>query len=92
MNTAVMDTEDSIIARVKECIYRILGTKVEDIELKDSFENDLAADSLDIVEIVMEVEEQFEVEIKDEDSMQFHTPGDIVNHLKTRQVKPARTA
>jgi acyl carrier protein len=70
-------------AKVKEIIVNKLG--VEDSQVTDSasFINDLGADSLDTVELIMEFEKAFEVQIEDEEAEKIQTVGDAVSYLKS---------
>ncbi|TVR63864.1 MAG: acyl carrier protein [Gemmatimonadales bacterium] len=73
---------DSIEARVKEIIVNELGVEAEKVTLEASFVEDLGADSLDTVELVMAFEEEFGVDIPDEDAEQMRTVGEAVAYLK----------
>jgi acyl carrier protein len=70
--------------RVSEIIVEQLGVSRDDIESESSFTDDLGADSLDLVEMVMAMEEEFGVEIPEEDSEKLQTFGDAVAYLKER--------
>lgn len=70
--------------RVSEIIVEQLGVNRDDIESESSFTDDLGADSLDLVEMVMAMEEEFGVEIPEEDSEKLQTFGDAVAYLKER--------
>jgi acyl carrier protein len=70
--------------RVSEIIVEQLGVSRDDIEAESSFIDDLGADSLDIVELVMAMEEEFGVEISEEDSEKLQTFGDAVAYLKEK--------
>ncbi len=70
-----------IFEEVKETICQQLKAKPEDITLETSFIDDLGADSLDSIELVMELEEKFGIEIPDEDAQEMHTVGDVVNYI-----------
>ncbi len=73
---------ESIEARVKEIIVSELGVESEKVTDDASFVEDLGADSLDTVELVMAFEEEFGVEIPDEEAEQLQTVGDAVDYLK----------
>jgi len=75
-----MDVE----AKVKEIIMDKLGVEEAQVTPEASFTNDLGADSLDIVELVMGFESAFNVSIPDEDAEKIGTVGDAVNYLKTK--------
>ncbi|HAL56464.1 MAG TPA: acyl carrier protein [Bacteroidetes bacterium] len=70
--------------KVKEIIVSKLGVDEAQITPQASFTNDLGADSLDTVELVMEFEKAFNVQIPDEDAEKISTVGDAVNYLKTK--------
>ena len=73
---------DSAETRVKEIIINELGVDPEKVTSEASFVEDLGADSLDTVELVMAFEEEFGVDIPDEDAEQMRTVGDAVTYLK----------
>jgi len=73
---------ESAEAKVKEIIINELGVDPEKVTSEASFMEDLGADSLDTVELVMAFEEEFGVDIPDEDAEQMRTVGDAVNYLK----------
>lgn len=70
--------------KVKEIIVSKLGVDEGQITPAASFTNDLGADSLDTVELVMEFEKAFNVQIPDEDAEKISTVGDAVNYLKAK--------
>ncbi|MBF8294367.1 MAG: acyl carrier protein [Bacteroidetes bacterium] len=70
--------------KVKEIIVSKLGVDEAQITLEASFTNDLGADSLDTVELVMEFEKAFNVQIPDEDAEKISTVGDAVSYLKSK--------
>jgi acyl carrier protein len=70
--------------KVKEIIVSKLGVDEAQITMEASFTNDLGADSLDTVELVMEFEKAFNVQIPDEDAEKISTVGDAVNYLKSK--------
>jgi acyl carrier protein len=70
--------------RVSEIIIEQLGVSRDDIETESSFVDDLGADSLDLVEMVMAMEEEFGVEIPEEDSEKLLTFGEAVAYLKEK--------
>lgn len=72
---------DAIFDKVKDIIKEQIGVDKNVITMEDSFIDKLGADSLDIVEMVMAFEEEFEVEIPDEDAEQISTVGDAVNYI-----------
>jgi acyl carrier protein len=78
---AVTETE----AKVKGIIAEQLGVSEGEIKPGSSFVEDLGADSLDIVELVMAMEEEFEVEIPDEEAERIKTVQDAVNYVTTHK-------
>ena len=75
---------DSAEAKVKEIIINELGVEPEKVTLEASFVEDLGADSLDTVELVMAFEEEFGIEIPDEDAEQLRTVGDAIRYLQEK--------
>jgi acyl carrier protein len=73
---------DSIEAKVKEIIVNELGVEAEKVTGEASFVEDLGADSLDTVELVMAFEEEFGIDIPDEDAEQMRTVGDAIKYLQ----------
>lgn len=73
-----------ITAKVTEIIVEKLGVDESDIAPEASFTNDLGADSLDTVELIMEFEKEFDVTIPDEDAEQISTVGDALSYLKEK--------
>ena len=71
-----------IVNKVKAIIVEQLGAEEEDVKVDSSFVDDLGADSLDIVELVMALEEEFELEIPDEDAEKIRTVGEAVKYIK----------
>ena len=69
--------------KVKEIICEQLGVSEEEVTPEASFIEDLGADSLDIVELVMALEEEFGLDIPDEDADKLKTVGDAMNYLKS---------
>lgn len=78
-----MSTEEqSIEEKVKEIIIKQMGANKEQITPETSFINDLGADSLDTVELVMEFEDEFDINIPDEDAEKIQTVGHAINYIK----------
>ncbi|MBY0314964.1 MAG: acyl carrier protein [Bdellovibrionales bacterium] len=71
-------------AKIKEVIVEQLGVDAERVKSEASFIDDLGADSLDIVELVMAMEEEFNIEIPDEEAEKLKTVNDVVSYLKTK--------
>jgi acyl carrier protein len=77
-----LSTEESVEERVKEIIVKQMGANKDQVTPETSFINDLGADSLDTVELVMELEDAFDVSIPDEDAEKMQTVGDAINYIK----------
>ncbi len=73
-----------IEAKVKEIIMNKLGVEASQVTPEASFTNDLGADSLDTVELVMEFEKAFNLQIPDEDAEKISTVGDAVRYLSAK--------
>lgn len=73
--------------KMKELIVEQLGAAPEDITVDSSFKDDLGADSLDLFELVMALEEEYNVEIPSEDLENLATVGDVVSYLKDKGVE-----
>jgi acyl carrier protein len=71
-------------AKVKDIIEKELGVEREKLTNEASFIEDLGADSLDIVELVMEFEKEFNIDIPDEDAEKLRTVGDAVKYLDAK--------
>ena len=71
--------------KIREIIIEQLGVATEEVVPEASFIDDLGADSLDIVELVMQMEEEFEVEIPDEEAENIKTVQDAVNYINTHK-------
>jgi acyl carrier protein len=78
-----MATED----KIKDIIAEQLGVKKEEIKPESSFIDDLGADSLDTVEVVMALEEEFGIEIPDEDAEKITTVGDATKYIEGKLKK-----
>ena len=76
-----MNTEE-VFEKVKTVIVEQLGVSETAVEMEASFIDDLGADSLDIVELVMALEEEFDMEIPDADAEKVVTVGDVVEYIK----------
>ena len=72
--------------QVKEIIVELLGVEPEKVVMEARFREDLGADSLDLVELVMEFEEKFGGEISDEDAQSIKTVQDAVRYIEERMV------
>lgn len=72
-----------VLDRVKQIVIDRLGVDESEVTLEASFKDDLGADSLDVVELVMELEDEFDLEISDEDAEKITTVGEVVNYIKS---------
>ncbi len=72
----------ALFERVKEVIVRELAVPESQVAEEATFDGDLKADSLDVVELVMALEDEFELEIPEEDAEQIRTVGDAVRYLQ----------
>lgn len=71
-----------VLERVTKIVVDRLGVDESEVTLEASFKDDLGADSLDVVELVMELEDEFDMEISDDDAEKIATVGDAVNYIK----------
>ncbi|MFC4557083.1 acyl carrier protein [Virgibacillus kekensis] len=74
-----------VFDRVKEIIVERLDVEESKVTMEASFKDDLEADSLDVVELVMELEDEFDMEIADEEAEKINTVGDAVNYINSTQ-------
>ena len=70
--------------KIKTIIADQLGVKFEEVTPEASFVNDLGADSLDTVELIMALEEEFEIDIPDEDAEKIKTVGEIIKYIEDK--------
>ena len=75
-------SSEEIFEKVKGIIVEQLGVTDTSVTMEASFIDDLGADSLDIVELVMAIEEEFDIEIPDSDAEKVVTVGDVVDYIK----------
>ncbi|MDA3130648.1 acyl carrier protein [Aliibacillus thermotolerans] len=73
------------LERVKKIVADRLGVEESEITLEATFKDDLGADSLDVVELVMELEDEFDLEISDEEAEKISTVADVVNYIESQQ-------
>ena len=74
---------EEVQAKLKEIVMDRLNAEEEQIKPEASFVEDLGADSLDIVELIMGIEEEFDIEIPDEDAEKLTTVGEAMSYVKT---------
>ena len=75
-------SSEEVLEKVKGIIVEQLGVSDSSVTMEASFIDDLGADSLDIVELVMALEEEFDIEIPDADAEKVTTVGDVVDYIK----------
>lgn len=80
-------TKDEILAKIRDILVEQLGVDREAVILAASFQEDLDADSLDLVELIMELEDQFGIKISDEEAEKIITVGDAVEFIAGRTQK-----
>ena len=76
-----------MLEKMKEIIAYQLGVSEDEVTLEASFKEDLDADSLDLFELVMALEEEYDVEIPSDDLAELNTVGDVINYLKDKGVE-----
>lgn len=81
MHSMKRDAETAIANRFREIIIDLLDVQHDRVTLTSRFREDLEADSLDLVEIIMAVEDEFGLEIMDEDAQEMVTVGDVVGFV-----------
>ncbi|MGI6681418.1 MAG: acyl carrier protein [Bdellovibrionota bacterium] len=76
---------EEITSRVKEIIVEQLGVAAEDVVPEASFVEDLGADSLDIVELIMALEEEYQLEIPDEEAEKMQKVDDVIAYIESKK-------
>ena len=76
-----------MLEKMKEIIADQFGVSEDEVTLEASFKEDLDADSLDLFELVMALEEEYDVEIPSDDLAELNTVGDVINYLKDKGVE-----
>ena len=79
-----------MLEKMKEIIADQLSVSEDEVTLEASFKDDLDADSLDLFELVMALEEEYDVEIPSDDLAELNTVGDVINYLKDKGVEDYR--
>lgn len=80
-----MKVMSEIFEKVQEIIVEQLDVAEEDVTMEASFRDDLEADSLDVVELIMELEEEYDIEIADEEAENITTVGEVVQYIENNQ-------
>ena len=74
-----------VFEKVRDIVVEQLGVEEDEVTMESSFIDDLGADSLDIVELIMALEEEFEIEVPDEEAEKITTVGDVVEYIRAQQ-------
>jgi acyl carrier protein len=78
-------SDKSIEDRVKDIIVDQLGVNADQVTIEAKFVEDLGADSLDTVELVMAFEEEFDIEVPDEEAEKLQSVGDVITYINSQQ-------
>lgn len=73
------------LERIAKIVSERLGVDESQVKPEATFKDDLGADSLDVVELVMELEDEFDLEISDEDAEKISTVGDVIEYIESHQ-------
>lgn len=77
-------TKEEVFDQIKAMLVDQLGVDEEDVKMEASFQDDLDADSLDLVELIMEMEDKFGIKISDEEAQNIRTVSQAVEFVSTR--------
>ena len=80
-----MATREEVTDQIKQILVQQLGIDEDQVTLQASFQQDLDADSLDLVELIMELEDQFDIKITDEEAQKISTVGEAVDYVMAHQ-------
>ncbi len=75
----------TVFNKIKSIIVEQLGVEEEEVKMESSFVDDMGADSLDIVELIMALEEEFDLEIPDEDAEKIRTVAEAIKYIQEHQ-------
>ena len=81
----IRGVEEMVFDKVKQIISEQFNISEDEITLLTSFTDDLNADSLDVFQVIMAIEEEFEMEISNEEAEKVSTVGDVVNYIKDQK-------
>lgn len=77
-----MSSSDAIVTKVREMIAKALDKELSEVTEDKALDTDLGADSIDLMELLMEAEETFDIKIPDEDREKLRTVGDVVSYIR----------
>lgn len=83
--------KSSISAKVKDIVIERLCVDYEKVTESASFQNDLGADSLDVVELIIDFEKEFDIIIEDDKTAEVNTVGDAINFIEWKILNPGKT-